>query len=317
MIKHLIKRVLNSLDLEYKYGSIRNKRILKNSNNYKLYHKKVHTVIEGNDLIAQRLKSEDPFLAARIGSSELSVVLNYLHFASRRIIWSEYLRDEIWRQSGVFPPDDKTLKKFSEIYLEAIAEVDIMGVWNNDGEEMVIKKFCPKASLIPLESIEPYFFEEPWSRYLIDKKVLVIHPFEESIKYQYENNREHLFANSKVLPAFKLITLKAIQTQVFNSSSFESWFDVFEKMKKEIIKADFDVAIIGAGAYGLPLGAYIKKLGKKAVHMGGATQILFGIKGKRWEDRENFKLFFNSFWKNPFPSEKPQKANLLEGGAYW
>ena len=88
-------------------------------------------------------------------------------------------------------------------------------------------------------------------------------------------------------------------------------------MKAEIASLEFDVAIIGAGAYGLPLGAYIKKIGKQAVHMGGATQILFGIKGKRWEERDYFKKMFNQYWKYPFPVEKPEKANSLEGGAYW
>ena len=55
---------------------------------------------------------------------------------------------------------------------------------------------------------------------------------------------------------------------------------VFKKqMKNQIVKTDFDIAIIGAGAYGFSLAAFIKKIGKKAVHLGGPTQVLFGIKG--------------------------------------
>ena len=46
----------------------------------------------------------------------------------------------------------------------------------------------------------------------------------------------------------------------------------------------FDVAIIGCGAYGMPLAAMLKQAGKQAIHLGGATQLLFGIKGKRWEE---------------------------------
>ena len=55
-------------------------------------------------------------------------------------------------------------------------------------------------------------------------------------------------------------------------------------MKAQIDKEDFDICLIGAGAYGFPLAAYVKRKGKKAVHLGGALQLLFGIKGSRWED---------------------------------
>ena len=44
---------------------------------------------------------------------------------------------------------------------------------------------------------------------------------------------------------------------------------------------EFDVAIIGCGAYGLPLAVEAKRMGKQAIHMGGATQVLFGIKVNR------------------------------------
>lgn len=49
-------------------------------------------------------------------------------------------------------------------------------------------------------------------------------------------------------------------------------------MKDEIDKQDYDIALIGCGAYGFPLAAHIKRSGKKAIHLGGALQLLFGIK---------------------------------------
>lgn len=45
-------------------------------------------------------------------------------------------------------------------------------------------------------------------------------------------------------------------------------------------KIDYDICLIGCGAYGFPLAAHAKRKGKKAVHLGGALQLLFGIKGK-------------------------------------
>ena len=57
------------------------------------------------------------------------------------------------------------------------------------------------------------------------------------------------------------------------------------------MKIDFDVAIIGCGAYGFPLAAKLKQAGKQAIHLAGATQLLFGIKGKRWEEYQFQKRF--------------------------
>ncbi len=74
----------------------------------------------------------------------------------------------------------------------------------------------------------------------------------------------------------------------------------------KVLKKQFDVAIIGAGAYGMPLADFIKiKMGKVAIHMAGATQILFGIKGKRWENHEYISKLFNDHWKYPMQKEVP------------
>lgn len=57
---------------------------------------------------------------------------------------------------------------------------------------------------------------------------------------------------------------------------FSDWFEALEHMYSEAMKEDFDVAIIGCGAYGFPLAAKIKKAGKIGIHLGGAAQLLFG-----------------------------------------
>ena len=88
-------------------------------------------------------------------------------------------------------------------------------------------------------------------------------------------------------------------------------------MEERISKIDFDVALLGCGAYGLPLAASIKRMGKKAVHLGGATQILFGIKGKRWEEIPKIAKLFNENWVRPSEEERPDNFSEIEGGSYW
>ena len=93
----------------------------------------------------------------------------------------------------------------------------------------------------------------------------------------------------------------------------------------------FDICILGCGAYGLPLAAFVKRLGKQAIHMGGATQLLFGIKGRRWIEDYNgywhyrpgidinidYKPLFNDYWVFPGDSERPKDMKKVENGCYW
>ena len=83
-------------------------------------------------------------------------------------------------------------------------------------------------------------------------------------------------------------------------------------MKKEIAHRDFDVALIGAGAYGLFLATECKRLGKVGIHIGGATQLLFGILGKRWTDpsspdSSSVLPFINEHWTGP-ANWKPDRS---------
>jgi hypothetical protein len=81
-------------------------------------------------------------------------------------------------------------------------------------------------------------------------------------------------------------------------------------------KIDFDIALIGVGVYGLPLASYCKEMDKIGFHLGGALQILFGIKGNRWKDL-NLDIANYSHWKFPSEDETPHFKNNCEGGCYW
>ena len=140
---------------------------------------------------------------------------------------------------------------------------------------------------------------------------------QESIKKQYAQ-RAVLFENPEILPEFASLTcIRAVQSIANQKTGFSTWFEALDYMKAEIKRTDFDIAIIGAGAYGLPLACYVKGLGKIAIQMSGATQILFGIKGKRWEQIPEVSSLFNSHWIRPAESETPIKSRNVEGGCYW
>ena len=146
----------------------------------------------------------------------------------------------------------------------------------------------------------------------------MIHPFAETIKKQYEK-REALFENPEILPELKVLnTVKAVQTIAgCQDDRFATWFEALEWMYEEAMKTDFDVAIIGCGAYGFPLAARIKAAGRQAIHMGGATQLLFGIKGHRWDEYPLISRLYKESWVRPDEKEKPMQAEKVEEGCYW
>ena len=277
-----------------------------------VYPTKVLSAEEGNQLLKQKLKENLPLMATRFGANEIGYAYRSVH--GLRIPFK--LRHSI-ANTGFFPADDKKLlEKFSKIYLEACKNADIFGVWNSsEYEGSAISEFCPQAVLTKMTFLEPYYFENPWSTALKSKKVLVIHPFAKTIEKQYAK-REQLFENKEVLPEFNLLTFKAENT-IFGHENFKNWFEVFDHSCEEISKIEFDVAIIGAGAYGLPLAAFIKNMGKQAVHMAGATQILFGIKGKRWDNHPIISKSYNESWVRPDATETPEKHKTVENGCYW
>jgi hypothetical protein len=284
------------------------------------YHKNILSQEAGNILIKNVLLSPNPLMVTRLGSIELDCLAFYLrrrnNLEGNKRPYNHKSRDMMWENAGFYPTDNNSLDAFAELYIKCINRIDIIGVWFNFYENIICERFCPDACLVPLRSIEPYYSDNPWSKSLENKKVMVIHPFEKSIKSQYKK-RKLLFANTDVLPNFELITLKAVQSSAKTKPGFETWFDAYEHMCAEINKIDFDIALIGAGAYGLPLASYTKSIGKKAIHMGGGTQILFGIQGKRWDQHEVISKFYNEHWVRPLPSERPDQYHKIEGGCYW
>lgn len=284
-----------------------------------------------SQLIYNKLMSDKPCMIARFGSTELNAITNYRgikqyknHYIdfikgkSPQWWWNEKGLEEIFTCSGFFPPTPQMVSKFSEMMINDMPLVDILGSWRP--QENYFKEELKQASFVNLELLNPYWSKIPWTKALKGKKVLVVHPFAETIKKQYAR-RELLFKNPDILPEFELKIIKAVQS-LGGNNQFKTWFDALQWMKDEMDKIDYDICLIGCGAYGFPLAAYAKRKGKKAVHLAGALQLLFGIRGARWENPNynktyNYAALMNEYWVKPSETEKPQNAQQVEGACYW
>lgn len=293
-----------------------------------------HVSLEKNDVnnyIYDRLISNRPFMLGRVGFTECysavypyameqSLFKRYGFFIKGYCpVYREDVRYEndlmvaICNLSGFFPNDYSLLKKYQERLWKDIGEVDLLGCHT---VEDVFTPIIKGAETCPLGDLEPYDYERPWSRALAGKKVLVVHPFADTIEKQYKK-REYLWVNSEVLPKFELHTIKAVQSIAGEEVPFKDWFEALHYMESQMNAIDYDVAIIGCGAYGFSLAAHAKRMGKKAIHLGGATQILFGIKGKRWDELPAVNKFYNDYWVYPSSDETPKHKEKVEDGCYW
>lgn len=272
-----------------------------------------------NDLIYNSLVSNKPFVMGRFGETEARATADGLGIKYGAKTKAEKKRlDTLFNNAGVFPYGQEMEIRFAQYMEQMINRIDILCVWETFMQDFLINEYTSDdINLVPLKSAEPYYVQNPWSYGLKGKKVLVIHPFTESIEHQYKNN-DKLFENKNILPDFELKTLKAVQTIAGQKDErFNDWFEALDYMYNQAMEIDFDVAIIGCGAYGLPLAIRLKESGKQAIHMGGATQILFGIKGKRWDNHPYISKLYNDYWIRPNDNEKPKKSSNVESGCYW
>lgn len=284
-----------------------------------------------SQIIYDALASDKPCMIARFGSTELSCLINYVGVTqdknkyfkyiqgkTQQWWWEENIINQMQNWSGFFPARQDKIELFCNLMLEDIPQVDVLGSWLS--EERLFKKELEKSAKINLELLNPYFSKIPWTQSLEAKKILVVHPFASTIEKQYKK-RELLFKNN-LLPAFELQTIQAVQSIAGNPTQFADWFAALDFMKAEIDKHDYDICLIGCGAYGFSLAAHVKKMGKKAFHLGGSLQLLFGIRGKRWENTSynpiyNYAQFINEHWVKPGKQEKPKGASSVEGACYW
>jgi len=274
-----------------------------------------YSELKSSELIYDLLNDNSPCMIARFGSVELNCVVNFLKLDKKGVCFSfgKKVKHSMENNAGFFPATDENLKKFSRLMLDCIPNVDILGSWRAD--EVFVENLLT-AKIVSFRSLEPYYHDKPWSRILKGKKVLVIHPFSQSIEKQYLK-RDKLFLNKNILPEFNLETITAVQSIAGNDCGYSDWFAALESMKNQIAQKDYDIAIIGCGAYGFPLASFVKGQGKKAIQLGGATQILFGIKGKRWDEHSIISKLYNEYWIRPNKEETPARGKNVENGCYW
>ena len=283
-----------------------------------------------NQLIADLLNHEGPCAIGKIGTTELMG----LEYADRRIQlpWpksASWYRPahRLFMCSGVFPVQKKTFWGWAETYRNTLGKMDLLGQWQPAGsylavyEDACLRTYAPQARRCGGALVSPLKPLASWIGELTRFRWLVVTPFPKTARSQLPK-----LANLGIYPESTgtNLTRLAKTTAFLPSPPFAymvppqdpDWMAALNRLCREMETQTFDLALIGAGAWSLPLAVHAKSLGKKAIHLGGVTQLLFGIRGERYEQSEIY-LAENKNWQRPLPEETPPNHRLMENGAYW
>jgi len=259
----------------------------------------------------------------KIGTTELQA----LEFSDRwiRPAWptpASWRRQagRLFIDSGVFPVDRWQFEEFVRIYRQSLQTLDGVCLWQTEPfwrnyEMKVVRRWCPQAFRISLECLSPF----PVLDAIAETRWLVISPFTKTMQRQVL----HLPEIFKNFPWAKKLARRQHHCQFLRcplfsyleKSPYSSWSEGLKKLGQELQSMEFDVALVGAGAWSLPLLSLIRQMGRKGIHLGGSTQIAFGIKGRRWD--EYWGSHYNEFWVRPSPEETPAGHEKKEKGCYW
>ena len=283
---------------------------------------------QSNTKIADLLRGPQPCAIGKIGTTEL-MGLEYLY----RYIQLPWPSTGSWRRparrlhdcSGLFPVRRDIYLRWADELREALHQMDILAQWQLPHiylaaiEDRLLGLLAPQAYRAHRLFIHPLHPPAPWLEDLAKLRWLVIHPFAKTIRAQLPHLGSLGFYPEASQPD---LTQRAKDTCILGCPQFSymvppqhpDWCAALAELKKEMECLDFDIALIGAGAWSLPLAAHAKSIGRKGIHLGGTTQLLFGIRGGRFDQ---WGFDYHQGWVRPLPEETPANCRLMEEGAYW
>jgi hypothetical protein len=285
---------------------------------------------DSNKYIVELIKNskEKPFTITRLGSESYP---SYLYITKRKFI----IPSTISNNAGIYSNNQNEIAIYYINYNNAVETSDGLAIYldlpgTSESEKYFLEAFKKRDNFKFLihEVLEPFHCisqlpnEKPWSHYLLGKKVLIISPFVDSFQKQLKNGFRMFKDTEKniFLEGQEFVFYKCFNT-VAGNHPHKSWIETFNIMCNDIIKLDFDIALVSCGGYGLLIGSFIKrKMNKSSIYVGGGLQLFFGVMGRRWMTNPTIQNIIkdniNQFIR-PSKDEIPQNCQTVEGGCYW
>ena len=269
---------------------------------------------------AQLLRDGRPFAAGKIGTAEILGLDYFDRFIQGGFGITSWVRPatRLANNAGFFPVELDAYRDWNREMRTSIAHLDFVCLWQTDPflrlyESKIVSKNAEKAQRIPMGWLGKSILAE-----IVDFRCLVISPFIKTMQMQLPRMRqihdpEDQTKTNWEKTASNIRFLRCPLQWHLEPSPYRSWAEGLEILSGKVAQEQFDVALIGAGAWSLPLAARIKKSGRSAIHTGGETQLFFGIKGQRWSHSD----FYNPAWVSVLPEETPELRAKIDDACYW
>jgi hypothetical protein len=290
--------------------------------------------IEFIQLLEKSIKEKAGFAAGKAGFSE-QAFLRYSLISSqpdslKKRAYEAFLKYHCDYMTGVFPSTPKFLKIFAQFFLENIGDLNILGLMDGKNEFQLMSSLQIEAKLTYFQSMEPdrSIPENLSLCYLLlfrGKKILLISPYAEFIASRAKADIYDSVWQASEKKWFSPLSIEALNIPYSYISASETHalyhdsVELYQTICTQISKLEFDIALIGAGALGMPIARYVKSLGKVGLSLGGHLQVIFGVAGGRWRnDPDWVARYLNEYWVDVPPNyHPPLSKQLSDGGAYW
>jgi len=282
--------------------------------------------------VAASLASGTGLAAGKLGFSEhalmhLPAIMDVTSDPHQRAALLTTLRVHACRQSGVFPDDEGSIREFGDRLLQVYQRMDYLAVLPGLPLPPVLTTAVTPRS-VAIEALEPnrshsYDPDDCYLPHLRGARVLIISSIADVLAARAQRDVFEAVWSRIGAPWPQPRSVEALSFPFIYDADVQarhtSVWEVFDDVCREMSRADFDIALIAAGALGSPLALAAKDLGAVGISLGGHLQVLFGVHGKRWlDDREWSTRYINDAWIAPPEDRKPQTLRgLTDDGAYW
>lgn len=315
---HFRNRYLHYFFRDIYYNKLMKKTLGFSQKSYAYENRVLPDVKESNSIIFDFIQSGKPFSLVRPGNGEYSFALEW----EERKIFGRRLykrKSDNWDiHMSLFSGQED---RYNYMFRQDIADADVfVGFPESIMEEYLCERYCSDSIWLSMDCFGPVSAHNPWTNALEGKKVLFVSQFADYLQMQYEK-RDLLYYGKWQFPEFELIPVRSVwYFPQQKDERFNSWFEALDYLFNEIMKHDFDIAILSCGSFAINLASMIKRAGKQAIQYAGELQMLFGIRGARWDNNPFFSQYFNESWIRIDKKDvgiKQDELTTLDNGCYW
>jgi hypothetical protein len=276
-----------------------------------------------NRTIKRLIESNQPFFIGRIAGVELQIAHHVME-------GKNYLPEleGLEQNAGMYTKNDASVHEYVAQLVKTYDHCTVIAEWEKTGSvfafhgmgQELITKRTPHIPKISALALEPYYCQDSWMSSLRGKRILIIHPFVDTIQKQIKK-LALLFPGRSWFEDCEITCLSPPLTLAGNhqGKDWQEHYTTFVREVEQVVKAkSFDLALVAAGGYGMLVSDFLfTELHLSVMYVGGALQLFFGIIGKRWFDNKRILELVNDEWVRPGKVDKPTNCTRVEKGCYW